>query len=84
MVAEMCIESTYGMNLTRPAITSSRCEFCPPDMYTMDVLTGVNATAGYTSYNNCMVKPGYGVTTGGLVQICETGTYNSGKRLGLR
>jgi hypothetical protein len=46
-------------------------------MFTADQISGVAASKGYESEQDCLVKPGWGVTTTG-VELCPAGSYNEG------
>eukprot|EP00775_Hariotina_reticulata_P012417 gene12417-12553_t len=77
--AVLCVNSTYGQNELQEASLDARCSPCSPNMATTDILTGVVAAVGYTSDEDCLLFPGYGMsqnTVGG--DKCEIAYYNPG------
>lgn len=80
LAASACVKSSYGVDVDRAAVANARCAACPLNMFTLDDIegTGVSSpTDGYTSENDCKVKPGFG-TTASIVEQCKVGTYNAG------
>ncbi|KAF8059695.1 SVEP1 [Scenedesmus sp. PABB004] len=74
-----CERGSYGDMDDRQALSTARCMACPPRTTTRDKLTNTprNASTLYTSEEDCLLSPGWGMGAGGP-EPCEPGTYNAG------
>eukprot|EP00775_Hariotina_reticulata_P013894 gene13894-14013_t len=76
--AELCTAGNYGDDDTRPVSMASRCFSCGANLWTPDQIDDIPATSGFTSNQDCMVKPGFGITET-TVDPCRVGYYNPGR-----
>lgn len=76
--AVLCTSGSYGDTDIRPVSLASKCFSCGANLWTPDQIDGVPATGGFTSDQDCQVKPGFGITET-TVDPCRIGFYNPGR-----
>eukprot|EP00775_Hariotina_reticulata_P009036 gene9036-9207_t len=90
LMAVPCQQGTYGLDDKSFNVRYTRCIACPMYMVTVDSVTGIAPSSGYTDQSACVNRPGWGINADNhasekamdvdrmLPKPCDKGTFSIG------